>query len=58
MNSNNLLGIVALVCAIWVLYDVWAVNKKLSGGAKIIWSICAIVFNILTAIIYYFTQKK
>ncbi len=55
---TNVYYIIALVCAIWVIYDVWAVNKKLSGGMKIVWSILALLFSVLTAIIYYFTQKK
>jgi hypothetical protein len=31
-----LIGIIALICAIWVIYDVWAVNKGLSTGAKVL----------------------
>lgn len=58
MDTNTILGVVALVCAIWVIYDVWAVQKKMSGGSKALWTIAAIFFNILTAIIYYFMKKR
>ncbi len=57
-TSTSIFGIVALICAIWVIYDVWTNQKKMSGGKKILWTILAIVFNILTAIIYYFVRKK
>ncbi len=53
-----LIGIIALICAIWVIYDVWAVNKGLSTGAKILWTIFALLFSIITAIIYYFFKKR
>lgn len=55
---NNLLGLIALVCAIWVIYDVFAVNKKLSTTAKVVWTICALFFSIITAIVYYFMEKR
>jgi len=55
---ENILYIVMLVCGVWVIYDVWAVNKGLSGGSKIIWTIFALFFSIITAIVYYFVGKK
>ncbi|WP_258104625.1 PLDc N-terminal domain-containing protein [Marinoscillum sp. MHG1-6] len=58
MNTNSLLGIIALLCAIWVIYDVWTKQKKMSDGSKILWTICAVIFNIITAIVYYFKKKK
>lgn len=58
MNTTTIIGIVALICAIWVIYDVWAKQKKMSGGNKVLWTILALIFNILTAIIYYFVKKK
>lgn len=54
---NNILYIVALICAVWVIYDVWT-KQKMSSGTKLIWTILAIVFSIITAIIYYFMKKK
>jgi len=56
--AGNLIGLIALICAVWVIYDVLANNKKLSTVAKVIWIICALLFSILTAIIYYFIGRK
>ena len=57
-GGSGLIGIVALVCAIWVIYDVFTNNKKLKTGAKILWTVLAILFSIITAIVYYFIGKK
>jgi hypothetical protein len=56
--GGGLLGIIALVCAIWVIYDVWTNNKKLSTGLKVVWTVFALLFSIITAIVYYFVGKK
>ena len=58
MNAYSIIGIVALICAIWVIYDVWAKQKTISGGKKVLWTIFALIFSIITAIIYYFVKKK
>lgn len=58
MNTTTLIGIIAIICAIWVIYDVWANQKKMSGGKKILWTIFAILFSIITAIVYLFVRKK
>jgi hypothetical protein len=55
---GKLLGIVALICAIWVIYDVLVNNKGLSTGMKVLWIICALLFSIITAIVYYVVEKK
>jgi prolipoprotein diacylglyceryltransferase len=55
---GTVVGVVALICAIWVIYDVWTNNKKLKDTTKIIWTVCAILFSIITAIVYYFVGKK
>ena len=51
------IGIVALICAIWVIYDVFTNNKKLKIEMKVIWTIAALLFSILTAIVYFFVYK-
>ncbi len=56
--GNSLIGIIALVCAIWVIYDVWANNKKASSTKKIVWTVLAVLFSILSAIGYYLIEKK
>jgi len=56
--GNGLLGLIVLACAVWVIYDVAANQKKMSSGKKVLWIILAVIFNILTAIIYYLVVKK
>ena len=59
MNTGTtIIGILALICAIWVIYDVWTKQKSMSAGKKVLWTILALIFSILTAIIYYFVKKK
>lgn len=55
---GNVVGIIALICAVWVIYDVWTNNRRTTQGMKIVWTIAAIVFSILTAIVYYFVGRK
>jgi uncharacterized membrane protein YidH (DUF202 family) len=54
MMYGGVFGIVALICAVWVIYDVFNAQKKMDSATKVIWTIAAIVLNILTAIVYYF----
>lgn len=58
IKMGTILGIVAVICAIWVIYDVLVNNKGLSTGMKVVWIICALVFSIITAIVYYLVEKK
>ena len=53
----TIISIIAFVCAVWVHYEVWA-KQKMSLGAKIIWTIFAFIFNIGTAIDFYFVKKS
>lgn len=53
MGFGIIIGVVAIIAAIWVIYDVLANNKKLSDGMKALWIVCAVLFSIVTAIIYY-----
>lgn len=53
----QVIQIVALLSAIWVIYDVWTQSKK-DTGSKVLWTVLALLFSIITALIYYFTQKK
>ena len=54
---ETIIGIIGLISAIWVIYDVLTNNKKLSTVKKVIWIIFAILFSILTAIIYFLVYK-
>lgn len=56
--GGGIVGIIALVCAVWIIYDIWTNQKKMASGTKILWTIAAIVFSIITAIIYYLVVKK
>jgi len=58
MVLQGILGLVGLACAIWVIYDVFANNQRKSTGWKIAWTVFAILFSIVTAIVYYFVNKK
>jgi hypothetical protein len=58
MIFNFIIGIIALACAIWVIYDVLSNQKKMKTGKKAIWIICAVLFNIITAVVYYLVVKK
>lgn len=58
MDTNSILYLVALVCAVWVIFEVLTKQKKMSTGSKVIWIICALLFSIITALVYYFTKKK
>jgi hypothetical protein len=53
-----LFGIIALIAAIWVIYDVIVNNKGLSDGMKLFWIVLALVFSIITAIIYYLVGRN
>ena len=58
MVLGTILGIIALVAAIWVIYDVLANNKGLSNGMKLLWIVLAIFLSIITAIVYYLVGRN
>ena len=58
MVLTSIVGLVGLACAIWVIYDVFANNKKLTTGMKVLWTVLAIFFSIITAIVYYLVGRK
>lgn len=51
-------SIIAVLAAIWVIYDVFTIQKKMKENTKIMWTILAVLFSIVTAIVYYFVVKK
>ncbi len=53
---STLLWIIGVISAIWVIIDVW--NSKKKTEIKILWSVAAVFFSILTAIVYYFLGRK
>lgn len=55
---NTILWIIGTACAIWVIYDVVTKQKKMKTGEKVLWILGAIIFSIITAIVYYFVKKQ
>ena len=55
---SGILYLVGLICAIWVIYDVWVVNRYLDETSKVLWTVLALIANFLAAIIYYVVHKK
>ena len=51
-------GMIHFAAMVWVLYEVWIVKKEMEDGKKILWSIAAMFFSIITAILYYVIEKK
>jgi prolipoprotein diacylglyceryltransferase len=49
--------LVGLIAAVWVIYDILANQKNMDSTKKLIWIICAVIFSIITAIVYYFFVK-
>lgn len=54
----KLLTIIPLICAIYVIYRVWFKDKSRSFFNKLIWTLFAVVFNILTALAYILFANK
>ena len=56
-SSGSVIWVIAVICAIWVIYDVIVNNKRLSDGMKVFWIILAVLFSIITAIIYFLVGR-
>lgn len=54
---GTILGVIALIAAILVIYDVLVNNKRLSDGMKVLWIVFAIFFSIITAVVYYLVGR-
>lgn len=48
----KILALIPILCAAYVLYNTWFTKNRMSTTSKLIWSFCAILFNILTAIAF------
>ncbi len=57
MVSTGLFVIIALAAAIWIIYEVWTKNKKLDQTQKMIWTACAVIFNVIAAVVYFVVYK-
>ena len=58
MSFGTIIGILGVLAAIWVIYDVIVNNKRLSDGMKVLWIILALLLSIITAIVYYFIGRN
>ena len=56
--TSTIWHIVGILCAVWAIYDVFKKNNKLSTGMKVLWTVQAVLFIVITAIVYYFMYKK
>jgi hypothetical protein len=55
---NTILWILGIVCAVWVIYDVLARNNSVGIVGKVVWVVLALMFSIVTAVVYYFMYKR
>lgn len=55
---NNAYFIIAFIAAIYVIYDVWSNQNGMSQGKRFLWTIMALLFSIITAIVYWITVKR
>ena len=58
MFFGEIIGVIAVIAAVWVIYDVMINNKRLSDGMKVLWIVCAVLFSIGTAIVYYLIGRN
>jgi hypothetical protein len=56
--GGTLFGLVWLLSAVWIIYEVLTKHKHWKTEKKAIWIICALIFNIFAAIAYYFMEYK
>ncbi|MDX1629333.1 MAG: hypothetical protein R3345_11575 [Fulvivirga sp.] len=54
---QGILYLLALISVIWMIYDIWAVDKNMSTQNRVLWTLFAFIFSIGAAIIYYFSYK-
>lgn len=50
--------LIGLAAMIWVIYDVFANRKKMETSMKVMWIVLAVLFSVITAIVYYFVVYK
>ncbi len=56
--SRIIISLFLIACAIWVIYQVWTKNKRFTDTEKLIWTIAAVAFSFVTAVVYYITQRN
>jgi len=58
MVLESVIGLLGIILAVWIIYDVLVKQKQMTNGIKAVWIIFAILFSIITAIVYYFVVKR
>ena len=54
-----ILGFLGLVAFIWVTYSVWSdKGSRYTTLMKVLWTASAFFFSIITAIVYWFIEKR
>ncbi len=54
MVFGTLGWLIGLAAMIWVIYDVFSNRKKMETSMKAMWTVLAVFFSVITAIVYYF----
>ncbi len=54
----SLAGFIWLAAALWVIYDVLTKQKRMSREKQAIWVILALLFSVITAVVYLVLVKK
>lgn len=50
--------ILAVAALLYVIIDIATKQKSMQTSTKVIWIVCAVLFSVITAIVYYFVVKK
>lgn len=53
----KLLAIIPILCAAYVIYQVWFKRPEMGVGFKIAWSVVAVLFSVFTAAFYYLRNR-
>jgi len=56
---KTIFALIPILCSAYVIYNVWGPDKdKRTVGYKIVWTFFAVVFNVLTAVVYAINKKE
>ena len=58
MFGGNIVWVLGVIAAIWVIADVWTKRRSMDQTMKIVWTVAAVLLSIITAIVYYFVVVK
>jgi len=54
---SGLLYLLALISVLWMIYDIWAVNRSLDNRSRILWTLFAFFFSLGAAVIYIMIKR-